>query len=127
MEFEWYAARYGSFQLQFLHPLRVELPHLLLSRFRMLKITALPSKSNDDGYERVLKLEGKLVGVWVAELREVVRRARAESGRVQLDLSELSFADISGIIALRELIRQGVGIITISPFIGELLKERTEL
>ena len=124
MEFDWYAARYGSFQLQFLHQLRVELPHLLLSRFRMLKITALPSKSNDDGYERVLKLEGKLVGVWVAELREVVRRARAESGRVQLDLS---FADISGIIALRELIRQGVGIITISPFIGELLKERTEL
>lgn len=85
----------------------------------MLKITT----THDDGFERVLKLEGKLLADWVAELHEACRRARAESGRVQLDLSGLMFADVSGTSALRELIRQGASIITTSPFVGELLKE----
>jgi ABC-type transporter Mla MlaB component len=85
----------------------------------MLKITVI----HDDGFERVLKLEGKLLADWIGELHEACRRARAESGHLQLDLSGLSFADVPGTIALRELIRQGVTITITSPFVGELLKE----
>jgi anti-anti-sigma regulatory factor len=85
----------------------------------MLKITT----THDDGFERVLKLEGKLLADWVGELQETCRKARTASGHLQLDLSGLSFADVSGTIALRELIRQGVAITTTSPFVRELLKE----
>lgn len=85
----------------------------------MLKIT----QSYRDEFELVLKLEGKLLAAWVDELREACRRASAETSRLQLDLSELSFADVSGTIALRELMRQGVAITTASPFVGELLRE----
>ena len=85
----------------------------------MLKITT----THDDGFERVLKLEGKLLDAWVGELKAACRLARAAGCRLQLDLSQLSFADVSGTIALRELIRQGVSITTTTPFVGELLKE----
>lgn len=85
----------------------------------MLKIT----KIHDDGFERVLKLEGKRLADWTSELQEACRLARADGCRLQLDLSELSFVDVSGTIALRELMRQGLTIGTPSPFVGELLKE----
>lgn len=85
----------------------------------MLKITT----AHDDGFERVLKLEGKLLADWIGELHDACRTARAETGHLKLDLSGLSFADVSGTIALRELIRQGISITTTSPFVGELLKE----
>jgi hypothetical protein len=85
----------------------------------MLKITT----AHDDGIERVLKLESKLLAAWVGELQEACRLARAEGCHVRLDLSGLSFVDVLGTIALRELVRQGVHITTASPFVGELLKE----
>lgn len=85
----------------------------------MLKITT----THHDEFEHVLKLEGKLLADWIGELQVSCRTARAGTGHLQLDLSGLSFADVSGIIALRELLRQGVSITTTSPFVGELLKE----
>jgi hypothetical protein len=86
----------------------------------MLKITT----THDDGFERVLKLEGKLLKDWVDELQEACSQARAERDRLKLDLSEVLFVDVAGTIALRVLIREGVAIISTSPFIRELLKEK---
>ena len=88
----------------------------------MLKITT----TRNDRFGRVLKLEGKLLAAWVGELEEACRLARAEAADVQLDLSGLSFADVSGTVVLRELIRGGVRVATSSPFVEELLKERIE-
>lgn len=85
----------------------------------MLKI----STSHDDGAQRVLKLEGKLLADWIGELQDVCRKSRSERRDLQLDLSGLSFADVPGTIALRELIRQGISITTTSPLVGELLKD----
>ena len=86
----------------------------------MLKITT----TQDDGFERELKLEGRLMAEWVGVLQDAVRTAQVECGRLQLDLGDLKFVDATGTIALRELIRQGVVITTVSPFVGELLKEK---
>lgn len=85
----------------------------------MLKITV----TRGDGGQRILKLEGKLMAPWVPEFLEACRGAFAESISLRLDLSGLSFADNSGIVALRELIHQGVSITATSPFVGELIKE----
>lgn len=85
----------------------------------MLRITT----TIDEQFTCVLKLEGKLMADWISELQEACRQARAKSGRLQLDLSGLSFVDAPGIITLRELVRQGVAIVTPSPFVSELLNE----
>jgi ABC-type transporter Mla MlaB component len=85
----------------------------------MLRITT----TQDAGNLPVLKLEGKLLAEWVAELQAACRSARAASGDLQLDLAGLVFVDVAGTIALRELMRQGVSIATTSPLVGELLKE----
>ena len=85
----------------------------------MLRITTI----QDDGTQRVLKLEGKLLAEWVGELKDACRTAVAEGCRVQLDLGGLSFVDVAGTTALRCLLRQGVSITATSPFVGELLKE----
>ena len=85
----------------------------------MLRITTI----QDDGAQRVLKLEGKLLAEWVGELKDACRTAVAQGCRVQLDLSGLSFVDVSGTAALRDLLRLGASITTTSPFVGELLKE----
>ncbi len=85
----------------------------------MLRITTI----QEDDTQRVLKLEGKLLAEWVGELKDACRTAVAQGCRVQLDLSGLSFVDVSGTAALRDLLRLGASITTTSPFVGELLKE----
>ena len=49
--------------------------------------------THDDGFERVLKLEGKLLSDWVDDLRVFFQGSLSDGIRVGLDLSELSFAD----------------------------------
>ncbi len=64
----------------------------------MLRIT----QSEEDG-QSLLRLEGKLVGPWVAELRGACERARVRGLPLALDLAEVSFADGAGVALLREL------------------------
>jgi ABC-type transporter Mla MlaB component len=65
-------------------------------------------------------LEGKLLGAWVEEARQIVAAARA-SDRVCLNLQGLTFADSSGIELLRTLRREGVPLLGCSPLIEGLL------
>jgi anti-anti-sigma regulatory factor len=69
-----------------------------------------------------LKLEGKLLGPWVQELREAVLAARTKSHPVQLDLKDLDYADLAGAELLRELVKEGATIATCSGFVAELLE-----
>jgi hypothetical protein len=87
----------------------------------MLMIAPVPSGHPD----RTFKLEGKLVGPWVAELRGICEGARASGDGVRLDLSGLSFADASGIDLLVELIVDGTVIVASSGFVAELLAPRS--
>jgi hypothetical protein len=64
--------------------------------------------------------EGKLVGAWVEEARQLVAAARA-SDRVCLNLQCLTFADSQGIALLRTLRREGIPLLGCSPLIEGLL------
>jgi hypothetical protein len=65
-------------------------------------------------------LEGKLLGAWVEEARQIVAAARA-SDRVCLNLQGLTFADSRGIELLRTLRREGIALMGCSPLIEGLL------
>jgi hypothetical protein len=65
-------------------------------------------------------LEGKLLGAWVDEARQIVAATRA-SARVCLNLQGLTFADSRGIELLRTLRREGIPLLGCSPLIEGLL------
>jgi hypothetical protein len=65
-------------------------------------------------------LEGKLLGAWVDEARQIVAAART-SDRVCLNLQGLTFADSHGIELLRTLRQEGIPLLGCSPLIEGLL------
>ena len=83
----------------------------------MLKITEIAQ--NDSG--RTFKLEGKLLGPWVDELRNVCMRPLDRLEQVGLDLAAVTFVNAAGAELLRELIRQGIIITQCSAFVAGLL------
>ena len=83
----------------------------------MLKITEVGQ--NDSG--RTLKLEGKLLGPWVDELRNVCTKPLNRAEQVGLDLAAVTFVNAAGAELLRELIRKGIIITQCSAFVAELL------
>jgi hypothetical protein len=85
----------------------------------MLRITTTQS----DDSPSVLKLEGKLLEPWIGELHEACRRACERTASATLDLAGLSFVDVPGSIALRDLRRRGLRLTGCSPLVAELLKE----
>ena len=83
----------------------------------MLKITEIAR--NDSS--RTFKLEGKLLGPWVDELRNVCMQPVDRLEQVGLDLAAVSFVNAAGAKLLRELIREGIIITQCSAFVAELL------
>lgn len=70
----------------------------------------------------VLRLEGRVIGPWVDELR---RACEPLGGRaLTLDLAGVSFVDRRGVELLRTLGAGDVAIIRCSPFVAEQLKVR---
>ena len=69
-----------------------------------------------------LKLEGRVVGPWVAELRQVCEKLLTEGRALKLDLADLTFADASGVAALSSFKSRGVTFTNCSPFVEEQLK-----
>ena len=78
----------------------------------MLRIAEL----NDQNGSASLRLEGKVVGPWVDELRRTADRVLGRSGAMVADLSAVTFADAAGICLLRELARRGVTFVNCSAF-----------
>ena len=76
--------------------------------------------SNEPGPTARLKLDGRLTGEEVLELR---RACTAAKGRLILDLTDLQFADRQGVSVLRELRAKGAQLIGVSHFLGLLLGE----
>jgi len=84
----------------------------------MLKI----SQAGKANYSVTLKLEGRVVGPWVDELRQVCGLIVSEGRKLKLDLAEVSFADVDGVVMLTSLKSRGVTITNCSPFVEEQLK-----
>ena len=89
------------------------------SRLVMLRITTI-----HENQHATLKLEGKLLEPWLDELRSASARAKEVSGRVGLDLANLTYADAAGSQFLRSLFHQNVSVSARSPFVAELLREQ---
>ncbi len=84
----------------------------------MLKI----SQAEKANHSVTLKLEGRVVGPWVAELRQVCEKLLTEGRALKLDLADVTFADASGVAALSSFKSRGVTFTNCSPFVEEQLK-----
>ena len=81
----------------------------------MLKI----SQAGTPNHSVTLKLEGRVVGPWVEELRRICEPLLAEARALKLDLTEVSYADAAGVAALNSLKSRGVPLKNCSPFVEQ--------
>jgi hypothetical protein len=88
----------------------------------MLKISQI--RLADKSVE--LKAEGRVVGPWVAELYQVCDDLLNEGWTLELDLTEVTFADPDGVVALTKLRLRGVSVGNCSPFMREQLRQPTQ-
>ena len=70
----------------------------------------------------ILKLEGKLAGPWVKELKDVWRSESA-AGAVLVDLFEVSFVDASGKHLLTQMWEKGADFVADSPLMKQVIEE----
>jgi hypothetical protein len=80
----------------------------------VLRITELKA-----GDHRSLRVEGRLAGPWVDELRLACERHRARA----LDLRGLQTVDLEGLTLLRQLARDGIALERLSGFLAALMAE----
>ncbi len=87
----------------------------------MLRITVTHSSASS----KEMKLEGRVTGAAVPELRRLCETALGHDGgtRLRLDLTDVSFIDDDGIGLFRALGSSNVEVTRCSPFVAELLKE----
>ena len=79
------------------------------------------SVTSDSEVSIHFQLEGKLIGPWVEELRQLSNTALLGNKTVTLDLNKLWFADLAGAGLLRDLHRRKVSQINCSQFITQQL------
>ena len=86
----------------------------------MLKITL-----HDSSGELRFKLEGRLSGAWVGELRQCWKTALStlRDRKTTLDLCEVDYVDHDGETLLREMSQHGVALKATTPLIRELVQE----
>jgi anti-anti-sigma regulatory factor len=84
----------------------------------MLKIV----HANGTAGETRLQLEGRLIGLWVQELRQVCEPILARGDSLAIDLSEVSFVDQAGVELLGWLRSREAVLSKCSGFIVELLR-----
>ena len=96
----------------------VSISKLSKAVFFMLKI----SPAGKANHSVTLKLEGRVVGPWVGELRQACETVLKEGRSLRLDLTDVIFADASGVSALSNLKSRGVTLTNSSPFVEEQLK-----
>jgi anti-anti-sigma regulatory factor len=83
----------------------------------MLKISEPPANQ-----PVLLKLEGRLIGPWVAELKNACQRHLDANRPVCLDFADVTFADRDGLSLLLRLRGQGAKFLNCSGFLEEELR-----
>jgi ABC-type transporter Mla MlaB component len=89
----------------------------------MLKI----SQAEEANQSVTLKLEGRVVGPWVGELHQVCDAVLKEGHTIQLDLAEVTYADIDGVAVLSSFKSRGVRFRNCSPFVKQQLKSAIKM
>jgi ABC-type transporter Mla MlaB component len=84
----------------------------------MLKISEGKSKAR----VLTLRLEGRIVGPWVEELRHISEAHVSDGSLVALDLADVTFADDSGVALLMGLQKRAVKLLNAAPFVEEQLR-----
>jgi anti-anti-sigma regulatory factor len=69
-----------------------------------------------------LRLEGRLIGPWVEELRRACEQVLTTGANLALDLSDVSFLDRSGVELIQSLRNRNVALLSCSVFIAEQLR-----
>ena len=72
-----------------------------------------------------LRVEGRIIGSSVEELRRAcdVHTSSLNEVQLSLNLADVSFADAAGIVLLKELRSRGVGLMGANLFMTEQLKD----
>ena len=89
----------------------------------MLKITRVDEGASDS--IPTLKLEGKLLGPWVDELRRACEELHTPPSGLRLNLAGVTFIDPAGIKLHGDLIRRGAAISECTGFVDEQLKAQS--
>lgn len=79
------------------------------------------SVTSDSEVSIHFQLEGKLIGPWVEELRQLSNTALLSNKTITLDLKKLWFTDLEGAVLLRDLHQRQVSQINCSQFIAQQL------
>jgi ABC-type transporter Mla MlaB component len=87
----------------------------------MLRIT----RTTTDDSTLLLRLEGKLLAPWAEALRGECAAAAGAETRFELELTQVSFVDATGLALLRDLTAAGVGVAACSRFVAQLLNLET--
>ncbi len=69
-----------------------------------------------------LRLEGRVIGPWVEELRRSCEPVLATGARLRIDLTDVSFVDRDGVELFRRLRSRRGALVNCSPFVAEQLK-----
>jgi anti-anti-sigma regulatory factor len=69
-----------------------------------------------------LRLEGRVVGPWVRELRQICEPLLADGSKLTIDLADVSFADETGVTLLASFKARGIQLVNPTPFVAEQLK-----
>src|SRR5215813_662715 len=82
--------------------------------------------STVDGTGKVttVRLEGRLVDVWVTEVRKHCDTVLSKSRELILDLASVSFADRPGIELLQKLQAKNVRLVNCSPFLAGQIEDK---
>lgn len=87
----------------------------------MLRITV--GELNERG--AVIRLEGRVIGRWVAEVQKACDRQISQGRRVTLDMEGVRFVDANGVVLLCSLIEQGVELMNCSKFVSKQVERAT--
>lgn len=85
----------------------------------MLRITRVDAEEGS-----FVRLEGRLVGPWVSELRSFIA-AHADGAKHRLDIAGVEFVDRGGAELLIELRAAGAEIVSARPYVADLLEAAT--
>lgn len=69
-----------------------------------------------------LRLEGRVIGPWVAELQKSCEEVLAKGRSLKLHLGDVEFMDAPGVTLLSSLRSRGVVLLDCPPFAAEQLK-----